>query len=66
MKFAIPFFRAFQYLDDRQVQFNINYAPKIKKLSNFIEKYGEHRINLIFDDLDNLESDINVISILKQ
>lgn len=66
MKFAIPFFRAFQYLDDEQVQFNINYAPKLEKLSNFIEIYGNHRINLIFNNLDDLDSDLNIISVLKE
>lgn len=64
MNFAIPFRRKFKYLDQDNVQFNINYSPDIKALNNFITEYGKkHRINLIMEDID-LEKDIPIIKLL--
>lgn len=65
MNFAIPFFRNFKYPDQDNIQWNINYKPKIKQLDTFIEKYGTHRINLIVTDF-NIERDCKIISVLKE
>ena len=66
MNFAIPFFKAFQYLQDENLQLNINYKPKIKELLDFVEIYGTHRINLIFQDFKTLQTDIEIILALKE
>lgn len=66
MNFAVPFFRNFKYMQDQNVQFNIIYKPKIKELSDFIEMYGQHRINLLIQNLDSFKEDIDIISALKE
>ncbi len=62
MQFAVPFVRDFKYIN-QNVQFNINYKPKIKELDEFIEKYKTHRINMIFD-IEFQEDDIKIIKAL--
>ena len=64
MGFAIPFFRKFNYLN-QDIQLNINYKPKIKELDNFIEKYGSHRINLIFKN-NIIDNDFEILDALKE
>lgn len=61
--FAVPFFTNFQYLQD-DVQFNINYKPEIKKLDDFIAAYGNHRINLIFNQ-EPKQKDYEIIQALR-
>lgn len=51
MTFAIPFSRSFKY-PNQNIQWNINYKPKIKQLNDFISEYGTHRINLIITDFE--------------
>lgn len=65
MDFAVPFSRKFKYLDQNNIQLNINYKPKIKQLDNFIQMYRTHRINLIFSDF-NYDKDIQIIQALKE
>ncbi len=62
MNFAIPFFKQFKYQDD-DIQWNINYKPKVKQLNNFIESYGTHRINLIITDFE-LNRDCEIVQAL--
>ena len=63
MNFAIPFFRKFKYLNEDNLQLNINYKPQIKKLKTFIEEYGNnHRINLIINNENfNISQDLDLI-----
>ena len=57
MNFAIPFMRNFKYLNE-DVQFNIIYEPSIKELDNFIEAYGNHRINFMMREITQYDIDI--------
>ena len=62
MNFAIPFSRKFKY-PNQDIQWNINYKPKIKELSDFIKDYGTHRINLVITDF-NFNRDCQIIATL--
>lgn len=62
MNFAIPFMRNFKY-KDQDIQWNINYKPKIKQLDDFITTYGSHRINLIIEDF-NLKRENEILQAL--
>ena len=64
MNFAIPFSKNFKY-PDQDIQWNINYKPKIKQLDNFITAYGSHRINLIIENF-NIDRDSQIILALKE
>ena len=64
MNIAVPFTNNFKYMN-QPVQFNINYKPEIKKLDDFIEKYGNHRINLIIKNFKS-EEDIKIIKALRE
>lgn len=64
MNFAIPFSRNFKY-PDQNIQWNINYKPKIKQLDYFISNYGTHRINLIITDFE-LDRDCEIVQALKE
>ena len=50
MNFAIPFTRKFNYFNQPNVEINIHYKPKVKELDDFISKYSQKRINLIFQE----------------
>lgn len=63
MNFAIPFSRNFKYADQQNIQWNINYKPKIKQLNDFIQTYRSYRINLIITDF-KIESDCSIIQTL--
>lgn len=66
MNFAITYTNKFPYMQNENVEFNINYKPKVKSLDNFISQYGDkHRINLIFKkDTFQEERDIPIIKAL--
>ena len=49
MNFAIPFTRKFDHFNQSNVEININYKPKVRQLEDFIIKYSQKRINLIFN-----------------
>ena len=63
--FAIPFVQKFKYLNNENVQFNINFKPKIKQLENFLTIYGSHRINIYCSDF-NYDKDIQIVKLLKE
>ena len=63
MTFAIPFFKNFKY-PNQDIQWNINYKPKIKQLDNFITEYGTHRINLIITDFE-YNRDCQIVTALR-
>ena len=64
MNFAIPFFKHFKY-PEQDIQWNINYKPKIKQLDNFISTYGTHRVNLIITDFEN-NRDSQIVEALRE
>ena len=64
MTFAIPFSKNFKY-SNQNIQWNINYKPKIKQLNDFIAAYGTHRINLIITDFE-YDRDCQIISALRK
>lgn len=66
MKFAIPFFRKFKYLNEDNLQLNINYKSQLKELKNFIQEYGNHRINLIINNNFNIKQDLDIIQNLRK
>ena len=55
MNFAIPFTRKFDYFNQSNVEININYKPKVKQLEDFIIKYSQKRINLIFNSWEDFD-----------
>lgn len=55
MIFSIPFTRKFNYFDQPNVEIDINYKPKVKQLEDFIIKYHQKRINLIFENWENFD-----------
>ena len=57
MNFSIPYTRKFNHFDQSNVEININYSPKVKQLENFIIKYKQKRINLIFDSWENFDQE---------
>lgn len=64
MNFAIPFSKHFNY-PEQDIQWNINYKPKVKQLNEFISVYGTHRINLIITDF-NMSSDCQIVQALRE
>ena len=66
MNFAVTYTQKFAYLQNKNVELNISYKPKIKSLDNFIGQYGEnHRINLIFnEDIFQEKRDVAIIQAL--
>lgn len=57
MNFSIPFTRKFNYFDQPNVEIEINYKPKVKELQDFIIKYPNKRINLIFNTWDAFDKE---------
>ena len=57
MNFSIPYTRKFNHFDQSNVEININYSPKVKQLENFIIKYKQKRINLIFDSWGDFDQE---------
>lgn len=55
MNFAIPFTTKFNHWDQKNTEININYKPKIKELQDFILRYPQKRINLIFNRWDDFQ-----------
>lgn len=67
MNFAVPFVRKFKYFQDKNCELNIRYKPIIKQLLDFIEIYGDHRINLIIGSESFREKeDIQIIEGLRE
>lgn len=57
MIFSIPFTRKFSYFDQPNIEIDINYKPKVKQLEDFIIKYHQKRINLIFKDWEDFDQE---------
>lgn len=57
MNFSIPYTRKFNHFDQSNVEININYSPKVKQLENFIIKYKQKRINLIFNSWGDFDQE---------
>lgn len=67
MNFAIPFTRKFNYFNQPNVEINIHYKPKVKKLDDFISKYSQKRINLIFQEGEfDKERDLPLIEAFRE
>lgn len=65
MDCAIPYSLNFKYKQYQNIQWNITYKPQIWQLSNFIQRQGSHRINLIMTNF-NYEKDIPIFQILQK
>ena len=57
MNFSIPYTRKFNHFDQSNVEININFKPKVAELDEFISKYKQKRINLIFEDLKDFNQE---------
>lgn len=67
MNFAIPFTRKFNYFNQPNVEINIHYKPKVKELDDFISKYKQKRINLIFQEGEfDKERDLPLIEAFRE
>ena len=68
MIFSIPYTRKFDYFNQPNVEININYKPKVKQLEDFIIKYNQKRINLIFNSWEDFdqERDPDLIQAFRQ
>lgn len=55
MNFAVPFVRQFNFLNQENVEFNINFKNNIEKLDNFVKNYGSHKINLLVPELKSID-----------
>lgn len=67
MNFAIPFTRKFNYFNQPNVEINIHYKPKVKELDDFISKYNQKRINLIFQEGEfDKERDLPLIEAFRE
>lgn len=67
MNFAIPFTRKFNYFNQSNVEINIHYKPKVKELDDFISKYSQKRINLIFQEGEfDKERDLPLIEAFRE
>ena len=67
MNFAIPFTRKFNYFNQPNVEINIHYKPKVKELDDFISKYSQKRINLIFQEGEfDKERDLPLIEAFRE
>ena len=68
MRFAIPFSYKFRYLNDtdNELQLNINYKPRVKQLSQFVQLFHEYRINLVFYDDFDVQTDLRILEVLKK
>ena len=67
MNFAIPFTRKFNYFNQPNVEINIHYKPKVKELDDFISRYKQKRINLIFQEGEfDKERDLPLIEAFRE
>ena len=57
MNFSIPYTRKFNYFSQPNVEIDIHYKPKVKELEDFIIKYKQKRINLIFDSWGDFDQE---------
>ena len=57
MNFSIPYTRKFNHFDQSNVEININFKPKVAELDEFISKYNQKRINLIFENLESFNQE---------
>lgn len=57
MNFLIPFTRKFNHFDQPNVEIAIHYKPKVKELQDFIIKYPNKRIDLIFEDWGDFDEE---------
>ena len=55
MIFSIPYKRKFSYFNQPNIEIDINYKPKVKQLEDFIIKYNQKRINLIFNSWEDFD-----------
>lgn len=63
MNFAVPYFNTFCDPQNPNVEFNIKYKPRLDELKVFIQRFKDHRINIMIDDLQ--EKDCNILNIIK-
>lgn len=57
MNFSIPYTRKFSYFNQPNIEIDINYKPKVKQLEDFIIKYNQKRINLIFNSWEDFDQE---------
>ena len=49
--------RKFNHFNQSNVEININFKPKVAELDEFISKYNQKRINLIFENLESFNQE---------